>query len=271
MIRYWGALALSVLVLSAESASASFWGKFKNAFNDCEWSESERAEVLRAEKSATPRLPDHFFETFNEEDFDTKPWLRAFRYVVVVNRAQKGPSAQTMKVYENGFKIREAKVSTGREGFELRRKNKSCTGAPPKSYWSNTPTGFYTAKYLSRDHKSSSWDADMPFAIFYDLENGLALHQVYWKYEDKLGRRASGGCTRQDAQTAAWLFDLVKSTEGSSIPQIQKDGTPVLAEDGSVKMINRQRWAYAGSHKETILNTYSILIIVEDSHDYKMN
>ena len=264
MIQYWGALALAIVVLAADTASASFWGKFKNAFNDCEWSKEERAQVLRTERASTPKLPDHFHGTFDESDFQTKPWMLGFRYVIVVNRAAKGLDAQTMRVYENGTQIHRAKVSTGREGFELRRKNPNCLGAPPKSYWSNTPTGFYTPQFLSRDHKSSSWDADMPFAIFYDLDNGLALHQVMQQYESRLGNRASGGCTRQDPQTAAWLFDLVKSTERTPIPEIQVDGTPVLNPDGSVKMISRQFWTQKSTGKVTPFNTFSVLIIVED-------
>lgn len=268
MIQYWGALALAVLVLSADTASASFWGKFKNAFNDCEWSSSERAQAIQVEKSFTPKLPDHFSGTFSEADFQNKPWMMGFRYVVVVNRAAKGPGAQRMRIYEYGTKIHQAKVSTGREGFELRRKNMSCNGAPPKSYWSNTPTGYYTPKFLSRDHKSSSWDADMPFAIFYDVDNGLALHQVLWSYEKYLGGRASGGCTRQDPQTASYLFDLVKSTEGAVVPDINVDGTPVINGDGTVKMINRQFWTSKTSGKVTPFNTFGTLIIVEDTSKF---
>lgn len=254
---------LVVALLSTHTASASFWGKVKNAFNDCKYSEEEYKEVYAIEKAETRKLPEHFSGKFSEADFVEKPWMRDFQYVIVVNKSAKGPMAQTMRLYENGLLVHQTKVSTGREGLELRRKNKVCTGAPPKSYWSQTPTGYYTPKYLSKDHRSSSWDSDMPNAIFYDLDNGLALHEVHPSYEKYLGGRASGGCVRQDKGTAEELFNRVASTEGASIPEINLDGTPVLDEQGNVKYINQQFWVNPYTGKTAKFNTFSALIIVE--------
>lgn len=258
----FGTLAL-ILVMS-QTASASFWGKVKNAFNDCKYEELEYQQVYQFEKENTPKLQEHFSGRFTEQDFNEKPWLKDFRYVIVVNKAERGAFAQTMRVYEYGLLIHQTKVSTGREGLELRRKNKVCTGAPAKSYWSQTPTGFYTPKYLSKDHKSSSWDSDMPYAIFFDIDNGLALHEVYSKYKGYLGNRASGGCIRQDAETAENLFNRVKETEGAVVPEINVDGTPVLDEQGNVKRSNQQFWTSARTGETVKFNTFSALIIVED-------
>lgn len=253
-------------LLASHAASASIWGKVKNAFNDCKYSKEEYNEVYRSEMQITQKLPDHFFGRFSESDFDSKPWMRDFIYVIVIDRAAKGAGAQSMRVYENGRLIHKAKVSTGRETLELKRKNKSCTGAPPKSYWSNTPTGYFTPKYLSKDHVSSSWDSSMPYAIFYDIDNGLALHEVYSKYAGYLGSRASGGCTRQDATSAQNLFNQVRSTEGRQIPLIREDGTPVLDESGRVIYITKQNFrSKTNPNYATTFNTYSALIIVEDS------
>lgn len=260
---------LTATLVFAQSAMAiSFWGKVKNAFNDCEYSEEEYSATYAYEKAVTPFLPEFLNgQVFTEQDFYSKPWLRDFRYVIVVNKAQQGRTAQTMRVYEYGRLIKYSKVSTGRETLELRRKNKECYGAPLKSYWSQTPTGYYTPKFLSKDHKSSSWDADMPYAIFYDVDNGLALHEASKNYVDRLGKRASGGCTRQDHETAKDLFERVKETERSTVPEINVDGTPVLNADGSVKYINRQFWTSQKTGETVQFNTFSALIIVQDVMD----
>lgn len=253
------------LMIAPSAHSISLIGKIKNAFNDCKYTETEYFETLAAEKEITPHLPENFVGTFSEQDFNNKPWMRDFRVVIVVNKANKGPFAQTMRVYESAQLIYQTKISTGREGFELRRKNKVCAGAPPKSYWSQTPTGFYTPKFLSKDHKSSSWDSDMPFAIFFDLDNGLALHQAAPAYMDMLGRRASGGCVRQDKESAEFLFNLVASTENAVVPEVKVDGTPVLDENGQVKYSKGQIWTSVRTGEQVKFNTFSTLIIVEDA------
>lgn len=257
-------VAAFIFAVTPVASATSFFGKIKNMFHDCKYSDQEYSNTYDLEKMLTPKLPEHFGGFFSEEDFNKKPWLRDFRYIIVVNKADEGPFAQTMRIYENGSLIQQAKVSTGREGFELRRKSKQCAGAPAKSYWSQTPTGFYTPKYLSKDHKSSSWDSDMPFAIFFDIDNGLALHQVHPKLEDRLGHRASGGCVRQDKATAEELFNRIVETEGTMVPAVNVDGTPVLDEQGNVKYIDKQVWTSERTGETLEFNTFSALIIVED-------
>lgn len=262
-VMKYGVLLLTLL--AGPMAGASFWGKVKNTFNDCKYDDKEYSQVYEFEKSQTQKLPENYRGTFSESDFNAKPWMRDFRYVIVVNKSEHGPNRQSMRMYEYGNLIHQAKVSTGRENLELRRKNKECTGAPPKSYWSQTPTGFYTPKFLSKDHKSSSWDSSMPWAVFFDVENGLALHEVYRKYEDYLGGRASGGCVRQDAKTAEFVFNAVKDTERAIIPEINVDGTPVLDEAGNVKYISQQVWVSPKTGETLRFNTFGTLIIVENS------
>lgn len=258
------ALISSVVVLAmAQTASASFWGKVKNVFHDCKYEEVDRP-LIEFEKANTPKLADNITGGFSLDQVHEKPWIRDFRYIVVVNKAERGPTAQTMRVYENGYLIINTKISTGREGFELKRKTQACTGAPPASYWSNTPTGYYTPKFLSRDHESSSWDSDMPFAVFFDVENGLALHQVYPKYAKYLGSRASGGCIRQPEGTAEDLFTRIERTEGSSTPLVNKDGTPVLDAEGKIVYATSQIWVNPKNQKVKKFKNYSALIIVED-------
>ncbi|MGZ3773493.1 MAG: L,D-transpeptidase [Pseudobdellovibrionaceae bacterium] len=255
---------LATLVVSQNSLAISLWGKVKNALNDCEYSDQEYQTEYNYQYAITSKLPEHFSGRFSESDFDDKPWMKEFHYVIVVDKSETGPTAQTMRVFEYGTLLLQAKISTGREKFELRRKNNVCAGAPPKSYWSQTPTGYYTPKYLDRYHNSSSWDSDMPFAIFFDVDNGLALHQVSPHYVDRLGTRASGGCVRQDEGTAEFLFKRVLATEGQPIPQINEDGTPVLNDNGDVKRIKRQVVVSKKNGQTMTFDTYSALIIIEN-------
>lgn len=253
-----------MIFIFSEISSASVWDKIKNAINNCKYSREEYAEAVRDEQPFTERLPENFSGAFSERDFSVKSWMNDFKYVIVVNKSSSGPSAQSMRIYENGRLIRRVKISTGREGFELRRKKPICTGAPLQSYWSQTPTGFYTPKFLSKDHISNSWDAEMPFAIFYDVENGLALHQVSSKNQNLLGQRASGGCVRQDSVTAEEMFNRVAATEGATIPMIDVSGKPVLDESGEVRYINKQIVEDQETDEFLQYSTYSALIIIEE-------
>ncbi len=105
----------------------------------------------------------------------------------VIARVDK--SQQTMTVYHHGEVIGRWKVSTARPGKV-------------------TPTGSWSAKSLSRHHRSSRYDnAPMPFSIFYS--GHFAIHGT--DQVGKLGRPASSGCIRLHPRNAATLFRLVQS------------------------------------------------------------
>lgn len=97
-------------------------------------------------------------------------------------------SSQTMTVYENGHPTYRWAVSTARRGKV-------------------TPRGTYSAKWLSRHHKSSRYNnAPMPYSIFFS--GHYAIHGTnQTKY---LGRPASAGCIRLHPEHAAILFRKVK-------------------------------------------------------------
>lgn len=103
-------------------------------------------------------------------------------------------SSQTMVVSQNGVVKYRWKVSTGRRGY-------------------GTPTGSYTAKWLSRHHRSRKYNnAPMPYAVFF--RGGYAVHGTY---EIKnLGRPASHGCVRLHPDNAAKFFSLVQKTGNSN-------------------------------------------------------
>ncbi|HEV7415916.1 L,D-transpeptidase [Tianweitania sediminis] len=97
-------------------------------------------------------------------------------------------SSQTMTVSRSGRVLYTWKVSTA--------------GAKKV-----TPTGSWSAKHLSKNHRSSRYNnAPMPYAIFY---NGhYAVHGT--DQISRLGRPASKGCIRLHPKNAAVLFDMVK-------------------------------------------------------------
>lgn len=103
-----------------------------------------------------------------------------------VLRAEVALSTQSMTVTYRGAVIGEWPVSTARDGKE-------------------TPTGVWTAKWLSRDHRSRLYnDAPMPYSIFF--EGDYAIHGTY--QTRRLGQPASHGCVRLSPKNAKLLFSL---------------------------------------------------------------
>ena len=97
-------------------------------------------------------------------------------------------SSQTMTVSQNGFVRYRWKVSTARKGYV-------------------TPQGSWSAKWLSRDHRSRKYDnAPMPYAIFFN--GGYAVHATF--DVKRLGRPASHGCIRLHPSNAATFFTLAQ-------------------------------------------------------------
>lgn len=102
--------------------------------------------------------------------------------------AQVSLSNQTMTVIHRGKVIHKWKVSTARRGKV-------------------TPVGSWTAKWLSRNHRSSRYNnAPMPYSIFY---NGhYAVHGT--DQISRLGTPASAGCIRLHPDNARKLFTLTQ-------------------------------------------------------------
>jgi lipoprotein-anchoring transpeptidase ErfK/SrfK len=103
-------------------------------------------------------------------------------------------SSQTMVVSQNGVVKYKWPVSTGRSGY-------------------STPTGSYSAKWLSRYHRSRKYNnAWMHYAVFY--HGGYAIHAT--RDTKRLGRPASHGCVRLAPEHAAKFFSLVKRSGNSN-------------------------------------------------------
>lgn len=183
------------------------------------------------QRKGTPKLPTPPAEpevVFNADDMkNPHDWkVRYFDMVVVINKSASG---QNMKVYRKLKKsddlpvlVKENwKVSTGRETVEIsncdrRELNMPMSDhAPKNSYFSQTPTGYYTPGWLHIDHVSGDWeDAAMDHAVFFDLNRGIATHKVPNGAEGALGSRASGACIRMRQGDARELFWMIRATGG---------------------------------------------------------
>lgn len=97
-------------------------------------------------------------------------------------------TTQTMTVIHRGQIKYRWKVSTARPGKV-------------------TPSGKWSAKWLSKNHRSSLYNnAPMPYAIFYN--GNYAVHGT--NQVSRLGKPASAGCIRLHTQNAALLFKLAQ-------------------------------------------------------------
>lgn len=97
-------------------------------------------------------------------------------------------SSQTMTVTHGGVVKYRWPVSTARRGKV-------------------TPTGSWSAKWLSRHHRSSRYhNAPMPYSIFFT--GNYAVHGT--NQVSRLGRPASAGCIRLHPSNAAVLFSMAQ-------------------------------------------------------------
>ena len=99
-------------------------------------------------------------------------------------------SSQTMVVKRNGKVKYRWKISSGRKGY-------------------TTPTGKWSAKWLSKHHRSRKYNnAPMPYAVFF--HGGYAVHGT--NAISRLGRPASHGCIRIHPENASKFYNLVERT-----------------------------------------------------------
>ncbi|MGI9350622.1 MAG: L,D-transpeptidase [Rhizobiaceae bacterium] len=95
-------------------------------------------------------------------------------------------SEQKMRVYQQGQLKYVWRVSTARRGKV-------------------TPTGTWSAKWLSKNHRSSRYNnAPMPYSIFYS--GNFAIHGT--NQIKRLGRPASAGCIRLHPENARILYNM---------------------------------------------------------------
>lgn len=161
-----------------------------------------------------------------------------FPVVLVINKAVRGPEAQTMTVYHRGMLAYRFAVSTGREREELAKSG--------RRYFSRTPVGWFSPTRTYEKYFSKTWQAPMNYSVFF--VGGIATHATTPSYYKDLGKRASGGCVRLTEKNAKIIYDLVLSEGHGKVPKFTRDGRIERSIFGRIKM-----------HK-----SWNTLIIVED-------
>lgn len=194
-----------------------------------------QAQVWEQSPETETPPPDFQMQAFQESDFSQNKIFREFTNVIVINKANEGVDAQSLRLYQNGKLLRMTKVSTGRETFE-----KGCKpGQDPKkdhcsvrAYWSTTPVGYFDVDQLVENYFSNLWKTWMPYAVFF--ESGIATHQAPAGTEGKIGGRASGGCVRMHPNFASVIFNDVQKAGMGLIPVFNRDGSLKKTARGDV-------------------------------------
>lgn len=176
---------------------------------------------------------DYKARPFAESDFQNYSWLKEFKVVIVINKANEGNDRQTLRLYVDQQLKQMTKVSSGRETYEAGCK----VGQDPKkdhcskrAYWSTTPTGYFDVDKLDEKYFSNLWQTWMPYSVFF--ESGIATHQAPAGTEGKLGQRASGGCVRLHPNYAPVVFNTVQSAGKGLVPKVNRDGTLAKTSQG---------------------------------------
>ncbi len=150
------------------------------------------------------------------------PFL-GYRVIAIIDKSKpkSSHSAQSLSVFtynpvKKDFEFyRSWRISTGKEESISKKIQDVEVKADGK-----TPVGFYRVKMLKNDYVSKKFQAEMPFAVFYDPSNGLAIHGTPAENERLLGRRASAGCTRLRKKDAEEFFDLVKEARMGPVVEL---------------------------------------------------
>lgn len=179
---------------------------------------------------------------------------RRHRLVIGINKASKGPGAQTLTMYENGVEVLKQKISTGREKTE-----KAKSG---RVYFSTTPKGFFRPTKMYKDYLSYTWNAPMPNAVFFI--GGIAIHATSNSYYAELGTRASGGCVRTMLETSKFIREKVMDSGRGSQPGqysvvTEAKGRKIITRNTvSVDKISRQ----TGDIVNAKVNSWDTVIVV---------
>ena len=180
--------------------------------------------------------------------------LSQFTNVFVVNKAEQGTTAQTIRMFTNGQEVQLAlnKVSTGAEDVEIVSRGLKTirkigrlfgTKGSFESHWKHTTRGFYSVKRVEgENYASGSSKFHMPYAVFFNDVVGLALHAVPPEFADKggndqLGSRASSGCIRLYKTVIPGVNQAVRDAGRGLVPVINtKTGLQELDANGNPQM-----------------------------------
>jgi L,D-transpeptidase catalytic domain len=196
---------------------------------------------------------------FNEADYlSGKSALSQFDHVIVINKAirtKTSTTGQTIRMFSHGVEVTLPKtnISTGKEDVEkvkgvakLIRRWGWAKGTTT-SHWRHTTKGFYSVKRVEgANYQSGESSFHMPYAVFFNDVNGLALHEVPWEFSAEghglLGQRASSGCVRVHKDTIPGINKAVRDSGKGLVPVINtKTGLQEKNADGTLKT-NKDGW-----------------------------
>ena len=125
---------------------------------------------------------------------------------VVIQSERTGLPFFPVSTGRQNWKINEAGV---RECVNIKTKKVGLEKAPSgRKYCTSTPSGVFQPDLLEEKHISKTWNAPMPWAVFFS--GGVAVHATGESHYDELGTPASGGCVRMQYDDAKQIFMLVR-------------------------------------------------------------
>ncbi len=167
----------------------------------------------------------------------TPEMLANFGLFLYVSKAEDGPLAQRMYVFDKGdggdLALKYAwPVSTGRERVEFNAAGQRLPSFTPQGYYELDPQRMY------RHYTSSQWGQQMPYAMFFNWikdgsKTGLAIHAATGADVAMLGHRASAGCIHIAPEDARVLYSLIKEHYKGLAPRFAYDRrTGTMSNDG---------------------------------------
>jgi len=191
----------------------------------------------------------------------TKEMVDNFSLFLYVSKAERGPWAQRMYVFQKQTggdltMLYSWPVSTGRELIE-----QTPNGGHTDTY---TPQGYYQLdpERMYRRYHSMQWDQPMPYAMFFSWEHdgyqtGLAIHGASGGDIALLGKRSSAGCVRIDPQNAQLLYRLIRADYRGLAPRFAYNRrTATMSNEGILMHDASGRLQYAEGYK--------VLVVIEN-------
>lgn len=197
-------------------------------FSNSSFAASRKVEEKRL--MVEPAFEAPWGKLFNEDDYlsGNSP-LNQYTNVIVINKAK---DKQYLRMYTNRQLMLKTKVSTGLEDVEYISWFKGIahmfSKGTTQSHWRHTTRGFYTVKRIEGfNYRSGESRFQMPYAMFFNAINGLAIHQVPPDLsggekagEAMLGKRASSGCVRVHKNVIQQIHSLVVGADKGEVPVI---------------------------------------------------
>lgn len=210
-----------------------------------EWLQQEAPFVFSEEDENIPQFVNVPPPGIGEDLLKTPGY--GYDLVMNVNKADsnRNPNGQkmTVQVLNTGLQTPQSTwtwpVSTGAETRAATR----LVLPNGNRYYSNRHTrpGFFHVQrvHSQAGYQSRTWDVVLPWAIFYDIDGGYAIHGAVGRGAQRLGRRDSGGCVRLRMDQAAQLNRLIRNRVGRGwvLRLDQNTGQPTYDFEGTPDVI----------------------------------